>query len=95
MFANVTQADRRTSVTDNQVALGLFYKGLVPHVPGDVLGISSIVYRESPETLCALSDCVVCPFDRQAFSELTVQHPRLSALILVLCQLERDQKSVV
>lgn len=39
MFANVTQADRRTSVTDNQVALGLFYKGLVPHVPGDVLGV--------------------------------------------------------
>ena len=38
MFANVTQADRATSVTDNQVALGLFYKGLVPAVPGDVLG---------------------------------------------------------
>lgn len=38
MFANVTQADRATSVTDNQVSLGLFYKGLVPAVPGDVLG---------------------------------------------------------
>ncbi len=39
VFANVTQADRATSVTDNQVALGLFYKGLVPAVPGDVLGL--------------------------------------------------------
>ncbi len=38
MFANVTQADRATSVTDNQVSVGLFYKGLVPAVPGDVLG---------------------------------------------------------
>ncbi|WP_242097282.1 carbohydrate porin [Sphingomonas sp. CROZ-RG-20F-R02-07] len=39
-FLNVTQADRATSVTDNQVALGLFYKGLVPWVPGDVLGLA-------------------------------------------------------
>lgn len=38
VFANVTQADRKTAVTDNQVALGLFYKGLVPALPGDVLG---------------------------------------------------------
>jgi porin len=40
MFANVTQADRATSVTDNQVSLGLFYKGLNRHVPGDVLGLA-------------------------------------------------------
>lgn len=59
------------------------------HFPGDILGVSSIVYRESPETLCALSDCVVCPFDRQAFSTLTIAHPRLSALVLILCQIER------
>ncbi len=39
VFVNATQADRATSVTDNQVAAGLFYKGLVPAVPGDVLGI--------------------------------------------------------
>ncbi len=40
MFANITQADRKTSVTDNQVSIGLFYKGLVPAVPGDVLGFA-------------------------------------------------------
>ncbi|WP_294233416.1 carbohydrate porin [uncultured Sphingomonas sp.] len=38
VFLNATQADRATSVTDNQIAAGLFYKGLVPAVPGDVLG---------------------------------------------------------
>ncbi|MEG3180941.1 Crp/Fnr family transcriptional regulator [Sphingomonas sp. LT1P40] len=57
--------------------------------PGDMLGISSMVYRESPETLCALSDCVVCPFDHSAFGELITAHPRLSALILVFSQIER------
>ena len=39
VFLNVTQADRATSVTDNQVAVGLFYKGLVPSLPGDVIGL--------------------------------------------------------
>lgn len=57
--------------------------------PGDMLGISSMVYRESPETLCALSDCIVCPFEHSAFSELVTAHPRLSALILVFSQIER------
>lgn len=57
--------------------------------PGDMLGVSSMVYRESPETLCALSDCIVCPFEHGAFSELVAEHPRLSALILVFSQIER------
>ncbi|WP_294076151.1 Crp/Fnr family transcriptional regulator [Sphingomonas sp.] len=57
--------------------------------PGDMLGVSTIIYRESPETLCALSDCVVCPFDRNAFAQLLTAHPRLSALILVFSQIER------
>ncbi len=57
--------------------------------PGDMLGFSSMIYREAPETLCALSDCVVCPFDRQALSDMIVAHPRLSAMILVYCQIER------
>lgn len=39
VYLNVTQADRRTSTTDNQIAAGLFYKGLVPALPEDVLGI--------------------------------------------------------
>ncbi|TCM32483.1 glucose/galactose transporter [Novosphingobium sp. ST904] len=34
-FLNVTQADRRTTVTDNQVAAGLFYTGLIPGRPHD------------------------------------------------------------
>jgi CRP-like cAMP-binding protein len=57
--------------------------------PGDMLGISSMIYREAPETLCALSECVVSPFDRAALADLYVVHPRLAAVILVYCQIER------
>lgn len=57
--------------------------------PGDMLGVSSVIYREAPETLAALSDCVVSPFDRASLSEMMVEHPRLSAMILVYSQIER------
>jgi porin len=39
VFLNVTQTDRLTTVTDNQIALGLFCKGLLPGLPGDVVGL--------------------------------------------------------
>jgi CRP/FNR family transcriptional regulator len=57
--------------------------------PGDMLGVSSAIYREAPETLCALSDCVVSPFDRAVLSEMMVAHPRLGAMVLVYSQIER------
>jgi CRP-like cAMP-binding protein len=59
------------------------------HFPGDLLGMSSAIYREAAETLCALSDCVVCPFDRSALSELFAGHPRLATLVMVYKQIER------
>lgn len=57
--------------------------------PGDMIGVASVVYREATETLAALSDCVVSPFDRAALSDIVVQHPRLSAMILMFSQVER------
>lgn len=57
--------------------------------PGDLLGVSSVIYRESPETLAALTDCTVCPFDKAALSQLFLDHPRVAAMILVLNQVER------
>lgn len=57
--------------------------------PGDMVPLSSLVYRESPETISALSDCVVCPFERQALTEIVAAHPRLGALLLVYSQIER------
>jgi porin len=57
MFLNVTQTDRQTAVTDNQVALGLFYKGLAPFVPGDVLGLA--VARTNVNGRAARADALV------------------------------------
>lgn len=39
-FVNITQTDRRTTVTDNQVAAGLIYTGLLSFRPHDDLGFA-------------------------------------------------------
>ncbi|MGH6615135.1 Crp/Fnr family transcriptional regulator [Sphingomonas sp.] len=57
--------------------------------PGDMLAESSLVYREAPETITALTDCVVCPFERSAMASLIRDHPRLAALIMVYNEIER------
>lgn len=57
--------------------------------PGDMLGMSSAIYREAPETLAALSDCTVSPFDRTALAGIMTAHPRLSAMVMVYAQIER------
>ena len=59
------------------------------HFAGDMIGVASLAYREATETISALSDCVVCPFERSAFAALVTGHPRLSALIMVYNQIER------
>lgn len=59
------------------------------HFPGDMLATASMIYREAPETITALSDCVVAPFERSAFAALFTDHPRLAALIMVYNQIER------
>ena len=59
------------------------------HFAGDMLAVSSLVYRAAAETITALSDCVVCPFERAGFSQLIAAHPRLAALVMVYNQIER------
>ena len=59
------------------------------HFAGDMLAVSSLAYREATETISALSDCVVCPFERPAFAALLADHPRLAALVMVYNQIER------
>ncbi len=60
------------------------------HFPGDMLGWTALVYRHSPETLAALTDAEVCPFDRSALSTLAVDHPRLFAATMAVNQMERQ-----
>ncbi|WP_442678023.1 carbohydrate porin [Sphingomonas sp. ASY06-1R] len=39
LFVNMTQSDRQTSTVDNQLSLGLFYRGLIPYFTEDVFGL--------------------------------------------------------
>ncbi len=57
--------------------------------PGDMLAVSALVYRDSPETIVTLTDCTVCPFDRSVIGALITDHPRLSAIIMVVNQIEK------
>ncbi|PAX07439.1 transcriptional regulator [Sphingomonas lenta] len=59
------------------------------HFPGDMLAVSGLVYRRSPETVVALTDTVVCPFDRAEMTGIVTEHPRLAAIIMAVNQMER------
>ncbi|HEX7781307.1 MAG TPA: Crp/Fnr family transcriptional regulator [Sphingobium sp.] len=56
---------------------------------GDFIGSASTVYSKSPESLVALSDAVLCPFDKHALRILLEEHPRVAALLFALSQMER------
>jgi len=57
--------------------------------PGDLLGSAALAYPRSTETLAALTDALVCPFDRAAFAGLIAAHPRLAGVFLSLHQADR------
>ena len=40
LFANFTQADRRTSITDSQISAGIFWKPPIKSLPDDVLAFA-------------------------------------------------------
>jgi CRP-like cAMP-binding protein len=56
---------------------------------GDFIGSASTVYKKAPESLIALSDVVLCPFDKHALRILLSEHPRVAALMFMLSQTER------
>ena len=57
--------------------------------PGDLSAMASLVYRSSPETVMALTECAVAPLERGLIAEVISQHPRLAALLIALDQMER------
>jgi CRP/FNR family transcriptional regulator len=56
---------------------------------GDMIAASSLVYRNSPETIVALTECTVCPFDPTLLATILTDHPRLAALIIVTIQMAK------
>jgi CRP-like cAMP-binding protein len=59
------------------------------NLPGDVVGLPSLAFPEAPETVTALADSTVCPFDRDRLAALFGGHPRLTALLFTLLVAER------
>jgi CRP-like cAMP-binding protein len=59
------------------------------HFPGDIIGLSSVAFGQSTDSIMAVTDVTLCPFDRDRLGKLFEEHPRLSALIFTLCIAER------
>lgn len=56
---------------------------------GDFIGSAGTVYGKAPESLVALTDSTLCPFDKHALRVLLEEHPRVAALMFVMSQTER------
>lgn len=59
------------------------------HFPGDLVGTSGGAFVTSSDSLVALTDVTLCPFEKGALSVLFEEHPRLAALLFVISQAER------
>ena len=59
------------------------------HFQGDILGLPLLAFPDSPESLTAVTDVILCPFSRERLAALMGEHPRLAALILSLTIAER------
>ncbi len=54
------------------------------HFKGDIVGLPQLAFRDSPETITAVTDVTLCPFSRERLAGLIVEHPRLAALLVAL-----------
>jgi CRP-like cAMP-binding protein len=59
------------------------------HLTGELVGTTSATFAHATESLVALTDVRVCPFDRTTLRHLLEAHPRIVALIFVIAQAER------
>lgn len=58
------------------------------HFSGDLIGASGIAFRDSPSSIKAATNMVVCRFPRRALGETFAVHPRLAALFFSISQME-------
>ena len=59
------------------------------YYPGDLVGLSGLFCRTAPEGAAAVRHSIVTPIDRNALAGVLAKHPRLSALLAGLGQIER------
>jgi len=56
---------------------------------GDILGLPLLAFADSPETVTAVTDVILCPFSRERFAGVVSEHPRIAALLLGLAVADR------
>ena len=61
------------------------------HFKGDIVGLPLLAFRDSPETITAVTDVGLSPFSRERLAGLIGEHPRLAALLLALAVAGRVQ----
>ena len=54
------------------------------HFKGDIVGLPLLAFRDSSETVTAVTDVTLCPFGREKLAAVITEHPRLAALLLAL-----------
>lgn len=59
------------------------------HFPGDIVGLSNLAFGHSTDSITAVTDVTLCPFDKDRLAVLFEQHPRLAALMFALTVAER------
>jgi CRP-like cAMP-binding protein len=59
------------------------------HFPGDVVGVSSLAFGKSADSIVAVTDASLCAFDKDRLAVIFQNHPRLAALIFNLTVAER------
>jgi CRP-like cAMP-binding protein len=57
--------------------------------PGDLVGGAGTAFTLATESLEAITDVTICPFDKSSLRTLFEDHPRLAALVFVVTQAER------
>jgi CRP-like cAMP-binding protein len=60
------------------------------HFPGDLVGMSTLAFGKAAESLVALTDVTLCPFDKDRLAGLFENHPRLASLLFALTVAERE-----
>jgi CRP-like cAMP-binding protein len=59
------------------------------HFQGDILGLPLLAFADSPETVTAVTDVILCPFSRERLAAIISEHPRIGALLLGLSVADR------
>jgi CRP/FNR family transcriptional regulator len=59
------------------------------HFQGDILGLPLLAFADSPETVTAVTDVILCPFSRERLATIICEHPRIAALLLGLVVADR------